>query len=119
MCFSCILCFCGRLIKGDFEESSETKTQVDLHFYCIVTMDKVDTASTALDAATERLFDTLQKDFNSAMDDFGKSKDVLKEARDQIHEGFEDLRKELDALATKNGVPNVDESEVLNINAGG
>ena len=82
-------------------------------------MDKVHTASTAPDAAIKRLFDTLQKYFNSAMDDFVKSKDVLKEARNQTHEGFEDLREERDALATKNWVPNVDRSEVLNINSGG
>ena len=56
MCVSRLSCLRGRIIKGHLEESDEIEIQVDLHFNCIVTMDKVDTASTASDTATERIF---------------------------------------------------------------
>ena len=99
MCVSHLSCFRGQLIKGHFEISAERETQVDLNFCCIVTMEKVHTASTASDGAMKRLFDeferskdTLQKDFNRdndalsndfnrAMDEFNKTKDVLGKAK--------------------------------------
>ena len=148
MCVSHLSCFCGRLIKGHFEVSDETKTPVDLRFCCIVTMEKVDTASAASDDAMKSLFDeferskdTLQKDFNKAKktlkkdfnrdndalgkdferakDEFDKAKDILRKAKNQIHEGFEELREDQDALAADNSVHDVDGSEILDINAGG
>ena len=70
MCLSRLSCFCGRLIKGHFEISSERETQVDLNFYYIVTMEKVHTASTASDGAMKRLFDEFERD----KDVLGKSK---------------------------------------------
>ena len=56
MCVSGISCFCVLIIKGNFKESTERETQVDLHFYCIFTMEEVDTAFTASDYAMKRLF---------------------------------------------------------------
>ena len=101
MCVSGLSFLRGRLIKGHFEVSTEREIQVDLHFCCILTMEKVHTASTASDGAMERLFDeferakdTLTKDFNRAKDDFDKAKDVLGKAKNQIHEGFEELRED-------------------------
>ena len=49
--FSRLSCFRGCLIKGHFEESSKIEIHVDLCLYCIDTMDKFDTASTASDNA--------------------------------------------------------------------
>ena len=126
MCVSHLSCFRGRLIKGHFEISAETRTQVDHTFCCILIMEKVHTTSTASDGAMKRLFDeferakdTLQKDFNRAKDNFDKAKDVLGKAKTKIHEGFEELREDQDSLAAENGVIDVDGSEVLDINAGG
>ena len=88
MYVSHLSCFCGRLIKGHFEVSAERETQVDLNFCCILTMEKVHTASTVSEGAMKRLFDeferakdTLTKDFNRAKDDFDKAKDVLGKAK--------------------------------------
>ena len=93
MCVSHLSCFRGRLIKEHFEISAETKTQVGLNFCCILTMEKVHTASTASGGAMKRLFDeferakdTLTKDFNRAKDDFDKAKDALGKAKNKIHE---------------------------------
>ena len=123
--------------KRAFEVSDKRETQVDLNFFCIVTMEKVHTASTASYGAMKRLFDkferakdtlqkyfnrdndALSKDFNRAMDEFNKTKDVLGKARPQIHEGFEELRDAQYAIAAKNGVLDIDGSEILDINAGG
>ena len=107
-------------------QNDEREIQVDLHFYGIVAMEKVHTASTASDDSMKRLFDeferakdTLQKDFNRAKDDFDKAKAVLGKAKNQIHEGFEELREDQDALAAENGGLDADGSEILDINAGG
>ena len=108
MCFSHLSCFCGRLIKGHFKELAKREIPVDLNFCCILTMEKVHTASTASDGAMQRLFD-----------EFDKAKDVLGKARNQIHEGFEELREDQDTLAAENGVLDFDGSEILDINAGG
>ena len=108
MCVSHLSCFLGRLIKGHFELSAETKTQVDLNFYCIVTMEKVHTASNASYGAMKKLFD-----------EFERAKDVLGKAKNKIHEGFEELREDQDTLAAENGVLDVNGSEILEINAGG
>ena len=51
-------------------------------------------------------------------DEFKRAKDVLGKAKNQIHEGFEELREDQDALAAKNGVTDVNRSEILDINAG-
>ena len=115
MCVSHLSCFRGWIIKGHFEISAETKTQVDLNFYCIVTMEKVHTASNASYGAMKSLFD----EFERAKDDFNRAKDVLGKAKNKIHEGFEELREDQDALAAENGVLDVDGSEILDINAGG
>ena len=79
MCVSHLSCFRGRLINGHFKVSAERETQVDLNFCCILTMEKVHTASTASDDAMKSLFDkferakdTLQKDFNRDNDALGK-----------------------------------------------
>ena len=126
MCVSHLSCFRGRLIKGHFEISAETKTQVDLNFCCILTMDKVHTASTASDGAMKRLFDEFerakdipQKDFNRAKNDFEKDKDFLGKDKNQIYEGFEEPKEYQDALAAKNGVLNVNGLEIMDIKAGG
>ena len=107
-------------------QNDEREIQVDLHFYGIVAMEKVDTASTASDNSMKRLFneferakDILQKEFNRAKDDFDKAKDVLGKAKNQIHKGFEELREDQDSLAAENGVLDVNGSEILDINAGG
>ena len=108
MCVSYLSCLCGRIIKGNFEVSAERDIQVDLNFCCILTMEKVHTASTASDGAMKRLFD-----------EFERAKDVLGKAKNQIHEGFEELREDQYALAAKNGVLNVNGSKILDINEGG
>ena len=94
MCVSYLSCFRGRIIKGHFEESAETRIQVDLHFYCISTMEKVHTAFTTSDDATKVLFGeferykyTLQKDFNRAKKtlkkDFNRTNDALRKYFDR------------------------------------
>ena len=61
MCFSHRSCFRGWIIKGHFEVSAERDTQVDRNFCCILTMEKVHTASTASDGAMKRLFDEFER----------------------------------------------------------
>ena len=63
MCVSGLSCFRGRLIKGHFEVSTEREIQVDLHFCCILNMEKVHTESTASDGAMRRLFGEFEKAF--------------------------------------------------------
>ena len=115
MCVSRISCFRGRIIKGHFEVSGETTTPVDLCFCSIVAMEKVDTAYNVSDGAMKMLFNK----YEIAKDEFNRAKDVLRKANNQIHEGFEELREDQDALAAKNGMLDVNVSEILDINVGG
>ena len=71
-------------------------------------MEKFAIASTASKDVVKRLIDDLET-----------SQYDLSEARDKINKGFEDLKKDQDALATRNGGINVDGSEILDINVGG
>ena len=47
-----------------------------------------------------------------------RSQDVMSEARNNINKGFEDLSKYQYALASENGVIDVDRSKILDINMG-
>ena len=47
-----------------------------------------------------------------------RSHDVMSEARNKINKGFEDLSEYQDALASKNGVIDMDISNILDINMG-
>ena len=47
-----------------------------------------------------------------------RSQDVMSEARNNINKGFEDLSKYQYALASENGVIDVDISKILDINKG-
>ena len=84
------------------------RPQVDHNLYRTVTMGKVAIASTASKDAVKRL-----------IYDLDRAQNVLSEARTKINKGFKDLREDQDALAVKNGVIDVDGSEIMDINAGG
>ena len=71
-------------------------------------MEKVAIASAASKDAVKNL-----------IDDLDTAQDILSEARDKIAKGFEDLIEDQDALAVENGVPDVDGSEIIDINVGG
>ena len=53
------------------------------------------------------------------MDDFDKAKGVLEESKKEILNGLKYMGEEQGAFAAKNGVPNADGLEILDINAGG
>ena len=52
------------------------------------------------------------------MDDFDKAKGVLEESKKEILNGLKYMGEEQGAFAAKNGVPNADRLEILDIIAG-
>ena len=71
-------------------------------------MEKVAIASTASKYLTKRL-----------VEDYDRAQGVLSEARNHIAKGFEDLKEDQYDFADKNGIPDVNGSEILEINGGG
>ena len=53
------------------------------------------------------------------VDDYERDQDILNEARGWISKILEDLKEDQYAFADKNGIPDVNGSEILEINAGG
>ena len=74
-------------------------------FYCVVTMNKVAVSPTDSKHDVKRLIYKLDR-----------SQDVMSEARNNITKGFKDLIKYQYALASENGVIDVDISKILDIN---
>ena len=71
-------------------------------------MEKVTISPRSSKYAVKRLIDDIEMD-----------QDVLSEARNMISKGFKDLREDWVALASDNGVLDVDSQEILDINVGG
>ena len=95
----------GQSIKDTSSDNRKLPTPLINPFF---SMEEVDRASAASKHEMKRL-----------IDDLDRTRDILRKARDRIAQEFKDLKEERDALAAENGVPDVDGSETLKINAGG
>ena len=58
-------------------------------------------------------------DMNKLIDEYKRTKNIPKEAKDNIANEFMVMSEDQDNLDAKNGKCDSDESEILNINAGG
>ena len=85
----------------------EHQPQVHLNFYCVVTMEKVSAAPT-----------DSKYDAKSLIYKLDRYQDVMSDDRNKIIKGFEDMSEYQDTLASKNGVIEVEKSNILDINLG-